>query len=224
MNNDIIRIEKVDGGFWQYFDHPLVDRIWCGYDTGDCCVYYHDHCRELHIGCEGYLFQYGTPVSNDGKLLFMGSWYKGLYCYIIETGKLLWHMKSTRITKVIVYDSYLTVARYGYYLAKIDIATGEIIAKINSKGLEAQYKLDHRVCAKYLKRKLCIVNTETMQIEKAFPYSALHPNSQYDFLIKSVRLEDNKIIIHGSEGNNTIEIHEGFLISPMKAYCLEIPL
>ena len=222
MTNDIIRIERINHGFWQYFDHPRVEKIWCDWGTGNCCVHYHDRSIELHIGCEGYLFQFGTPVSNDGKLLFMGSWEKGLYCYVIETGELLWHMKSTRITKIVVYDTYLIAARYGYYLAKINIATGEIIAKINSKGVGNQFKLDHRVCVDSLKGTLCVVNTVNMQIEKVIPWKVINPYGYRNCFIISVKLADKKVLIYGHEGDTDLT-SDGRIV-PLPEFCREIPL
>ncbi len=56
-----------------------------------------------------YNHQYGIPISIDGKLIFIGNWEKGLFCYDVRTGNLVWKQKPSKIRNIIVTSDALIV-------------------------------------------------------------------------------------------------------------------
>ncbi len=199
----MISVKNVKGGFWQFWDHPAVSKIWSEYSTGITTVYYTDgNVQSLHAKCTGYNSQYGTPVSNDGSKLIVGAWEKtlGLTCYSIEQDAVIWRMKRPRIRQVFCFDEYLAVLEAQGAVLKINIHDGEIIAQIGSSSIEDQfYVSEHTVFVDSIGKEACVVNTQTMQIVKKYSQSVLNPRGCKSFILNRVELSGDRLMISGFE-------------------------
>ena len=226
-----MKIEGIKGGFVQYFDNTLIEKIvWLGnyveigtYTVlnnggklievdkykfeGTCTIHFHgkpakEFSSDIIDFCTVYNSQYGIPISNDGKKLFVGSWYKvkdgvrkGLRAYDTETGEMIWRLNENKIRNVFIYDDYLIVAQAETAVLKIDINNGALLKKMKSGTLEHLYYLDSQyVLADTMSGKLCVIDIGSMSIVKN--YGTPH-NLKIDDLILDAVVQDNKLIISG---------------------------
>ncbi len=75
---------------------------------------------------EPYQEQYGITISNN--CFFLQSWEKGLFCYHIITGELLWQTRICHAGELFLSEQNYVICFFeNYGVAKIDIETGEII-------------------------------------------------------------------------------------------------
>ena len=93
-----------DDGFFRSlvveYNCGSIDRSVMHGNSGHISFYYRDG-REhrVHVSCKtefDYVFikQYGIGITEDEKYFFLPRWESGLYCFELETGKMVW--KSTR--------------------------------------------------------------------------------------------------------------------------------
>lgn len=195
-----MRIERIHGGFIEYLDHEFIEKICCSYDNS-CVVHYHDRPpQKLLIECSSYNSQYGYPVSEDGRMLFVGSWENGLMAYDIATNELVWHLQTALVTSIIVYSSYVVAEIYYNAIVKLDIHTGEILSAIRSgtiaftRELKAPYIIVDRI-----RGRLAIVDTSEMTVVKAYKNKIVNPNNCGCILIQDYRVNNNALSISGIE-------------------------
>ena len=201
--NKLISVKNVKGGFWQFWDHPVVSKIWADYSAGITTVYYtNGSIRSLHAKCTGYNSQYGTPVSDDGSKLFVGAWEKtlGLTCYSIEQDSVIWQMKRPKIRQIFCFDDYLVALEAQGALYKINIQDGKTVARIDNGALEDQFCLsEHTVFVNSIGKEACVINTQTMQNVKKYPRSVLNPRGCISFTLNRVELSGGRLMIYGFE-------------------------
>lgn len=202
-----MQIERIVGGFIQYFDDPVIERIFCDYkdyENGICTVYFHDKPpKELHIGCSTYNSQYGTPFSNDGSKLFVGAWEKelegvkkGLRAYDIETGSVLWRLDESRIRHIFVYSSYLITIKALANILKVDINNGSVLGNVKSGTIESIYDLGFPyILANTISGKLSIVDIEKMQVVKNYKWKELGPSIAHGSAILDATLRGNVLYV-----------------------------
>lgn len=77
-----------------------------------------------------YLQQFGIGITEDGKLFFIQSWEKGLFCFEVESELLRWHYKRKKAYNLVVGKSSVICRFFDHSIEKLDIATGEVIACI----------------------------------------------------------------------------------------------
>ena len=193
-------MERNTQGFLQHFDTPLVEKIQYNFD-GSCTVYFKDGSRKDHmIGCEVFNRQYGIPVSLDGKMLFLGSWEKGLTAYDTVTGEKKWRYRPARIRFIFVYSDFLVVCRGNASLLKIDLHTGEVLWEQKSGTLEHIYRLDDRyIYAETLRGKHCVLDVTTMEVVKKYPPKTVNPSNCLSHVIREAYLQEGRLYIEGFE-------------------------
>lgn len=195
-----MKIENTTMGFVQRIEKAGLEKIKCNY-KGTCTVYFYDRSPlELNIGCSFYNSQYGIPVSDDGKKLFVGSWETGLCAYDIPSGALLWKFKPGKIRNIFVYADYLIVLRAYTSVVKIDIETGEMLAEVRSSTLERVFDLGAPyIFADRLSGKYGVIDVEKMTVVKKYASKIVNPSECLSLIIGGVVLQDNAITVSGTE-------------------------
>lgn len=195
-----MRIEYIHGGFIEYLDHEFVEKICCSYDDS-CVVHYYDRPpQKLLIECSSYNSQYGYPVSEDGRMLFVSSWENGLTAYDIATNKILWRYKRSRITAVYVYETYVAAVRYGEAILKLDLHTGEVLEQMRSGTIECSWELQAPyILVETFRGKLSVIDTEKMSVAKAYKEKVVNPNHCLSLILKYIQVENNTLTILGVE-------------------------
>ena len=197
-------IERFDGGFTTHIDNGIVDRVVCEFDKNCTVIFCNRPPKEVDvIECSSYQRQFGTPVSDDGSTLFVGSWEKGLFAYDIESGELLWRLKGARITYMTVYPTYVIALKSDKAILKVDITTGELLATITSGTVLEHYPLkDSLILVNSIRGKASVVDTESMEIVKQYSQKVCNPLSFFSICIDRAEIEDNQLVVYGREGNH----------------------
>lgn len=193
--------KRNDAGFLQHYQNPLIDRIQFKFD-GSCTICFKDGSTADHfVDCEVvYNEQFGIPISQDGKLLFVSSWEKGLTAYDTIGGKKLWHFKSTRIMDVFSYPNFLIALRYNKALLKIDPTSGALLQELKSGSLEDMHRLDDRhFFVDRLRGKYCVMDAMTMGIVKTYSPRVVNPSNCLSHVIRDAYLRDGRLYIEGFE-------------------------
>ncbi|RAJ89770.1 hypothetical protein LX87_05669 [Larkinella arboricola] len=83
-----------------------------------------------------YNAQYGTPITEDGQFVFIGTWERGLFCYSIKDQQLVWKQGPGRVRQILLMDSCLIVemAQRGIY--KRDVKTGELLQVLKMPSID----------------------------------------------------------------------------------------
>ena len=228
-------IEIVDNGFIQYYDNKIIEKIyWFGESVkigtekflnfrnelidvekfkfhGDCTVHYSNKqskkLRNIDF-CSVYNSQYGIPVSNNGKTLFVGSWdrtvdgvKKGLVAHDIESDSVLWRFHQGRIRQVFVYDNYIVALKAESAILKFNIDNGEILGQVKATTIEdilstgTKYVITQKGMST---GQLNVIDTERMVIVKKYSSKTTDP---YGYLacIDGALLQGNTLTISGWE-------------------------
>lgn len=199
-SGDEMQVEGTTNGFVSIIENGIIDRIVCTYHE-NCTVYFHNQPpRVLNICCSSYNFQYGIPVAEDGKTLFVSSWEDGLDAYDISSGSLRWRFKSKKITSIAVYPAYLVAQKMGEALVKIDITNGDVLASLRSGTIQKQFELiDSYLLVDSVRGKLSIVDTEQMRVVRQYGKNVVNPAKCLSMLIRNGTLQNGVITIQGLE-------------------------
>ena len=194
-------------------DSPHVDRVlleydtgWLEYDTGRCTVFFRDGSTSSFAWKWEYyhVFIYGLCFSEDGKILYTGDWYKGLYAIDSRSGETLWRYRPAKIRGIYVFPGYLLALRRLSSLVKLDLHTGELLGEFTGRSLEHCWLLDERhVLLDSKNGRLCAVDTETLKTVKTYRISgagsAINPRDCLSLVIRKAWLEKGKLLISGFE-------------------------
>ena len=143
--------------------------------------------------------QFGIGISNDGTLIFVQTWDKGLYCLDVKTGEQIWKTKSRRgITDIFVGDTTITAQLHDYAMQLIDINTGEVLKEKRPCTAWGFTTLDHRhIVCQVTARKWEIIEAETLEVKETFTHKEF-TGGHTDFCINHISLcEDGNIRVAG---------------------------
>lgn len=147
-----------------------------------------------------YNYQYDIPITKDGKLMFIGSWEKGLYCYDIITGKSIWNQKSNKIRNIILADNELIVEVCDKGIYKRDIEKGNILSEIKMKNIQFLYPISpYEIFTGYIKNNYFIYEIPNLIMKYQIPEKLLNPSKAYSFNILDATMKDDKLSISGWE-------------------------
>jgi len=144
--------------------------------------------------------QYGTPISQDEKFLFIGTWYNGLYCYEISTGKLLWKKGPGRVSTIIPIDNYVIVEMQGRGIHKRNIQTGDLVAELKMSGIASLFQIDENEIFAGPKRNRSFVYQIPELIEKqTILNSVLNPYECLSYVILDCHKAEGHLVVSGWE-------------------------
>lgn len=193
-----MRLERIDGGFVQYYDNSVVEKIiFLGQyvkvgtihvrisenktierdelrHIGNSTIYFHNKPPKEFSNINFNTVHnrtYGVPISEDGSKLFVGRWEReeGLRAYDIETGTMLWRFKQGKIRNVFVYPDYLIAMKTDEAVFKMSLDSGDVLGKIKSGTLGRIFDLGERhILVDSLSGKLGVIDTSSMTITKKY--------------------------------------------------------
>lgn len=80
------------------------------------------------VKLEPYQEQYGITVSPDNDCFFIATWEKGLFCFCLRTGSLLWQEKICHAEKMFLSDENSIICFFrNYGVKRLDISTGRTL-------------------------------------------------------------------------------------------------
>ncbi len=197
-----MNIERAPGVLSITFDHPKVAKLVYDRD-GNCSV--HDS-KGLIISrfstvCDVvYNGQYGTPISLDGKFVFIGTWRNGLFCYEIETGALLWKKWPSKIRRIVVSDTSVIAAMDGRGIFKRNISDGEKVDEIKMSGIESLFQLNKKeLFAGPKHNKYFIFRVPSLEVIRTIKASNININNCLSFILLDVFYDNNDLVFKGWE-------------------------
>ena len=195
-----MRIKYIENGFITTIENEIVEKVVCKYD-GICTVCFYDKPpKELNIGCSFYNSQFGIPVSDDGRILFVSSWEYGLFAYDIMSGSVLWQLKDKKITSIVVHPTYVVTRKDTSSIIKLKIENGEMLAEIRSGTIVQQFDLGGSyILVNSIRGKLSIIDTDKMLVVKKYASKIVNPSNCLSFLIQDAVLQDYELTISGVE-------------------------
>lgn len=188
-------------GFYQEYENERIKLIQF-YRDGSCLIHYHSGDRKyLQVGCDvGYNQQFNTPISDDGTLLFLSSWEKGLTAYDIENDCVRWQYKKSRIKNLFVFGNTVSAIRFGCGLLRFNIHTGELLDEIKSPSVEKTFQLSDRlILIDRIRGKLCLADVAEFTVIRQYSPKAFNPNAYLCSCITDAYLDGADLYIHGFE-------------------------
>lgn len=147
-----------------------------------------------------YNAQYGTPISTDGKAVFIGTWEYGLFCYSLETGELLWKQKPGGVRRIIVCDDLLFIEMKGRGIYTRQAAAGELVNVIKMPAVNMVIPLrSQEVFVGTYKGKYSIHRLPSFEVIHQIEPGALNINNSLSFLLAHVYYEGDTLMITGIE-------------------------
>ena len=188
-------------GFLQEYNNPYIKEVMFYY-TGNCRIKFQNGIEKEYTFCFDavYLSQFGAPISDDGRLLFISDWEHGLSVFDTDTGEQCWHYKATRIGKVLVFPSFVLAEKFNERLIQFDIRTGKVMNQIKSGTIEELFYLTEKevlVCS--VRGKVSLVDAATLHIIKCYSNKETNPSDCLSQVIRDARMVDGEIVLYGFE-------------------------
>ena len=194
-------ITRKNSGFLQTYNNVRIAEIEF-FHSGDCQIQFTDGTeRRLQIGCEPvYHVQFGVPVSEDGKLLYLSSWETGLTAFDTENGEKRWSYRSTRVGPVFVWQDYVIAVKYGEKLIQLNASTGSVEQERRSSTLETAFLLQNgQIYVNAIKGRDAIVTPDSLEIIRQFTKKETNPDSCLSHVVTGASLSNGMVEITGFE-------------------------
>ena len=149
-----------------------------------------------------YLRSFGIGITEDGNYFFIQSWEKGLFCFSLPTGALMWRSKLKKASELVVRNNMLICHFADQCIAVIDTHSGEITARYPLGWAASFYPLDDNNYLVGPKRGKYFLLDHRLQVVEVIPYQKLNPALLDTCMINDVERIGNGMIISGFEYMN----------------------
>ena len=201
-----MRIDRFCDKCILYPETEAIRRVELLYDSGLCTILFRDGTSSsfLHDWEAYHVAYYGLSFTRDGKTVFTGNWEKGVYALDTASGKIIWHYRCTKIRELFAFSNYLVAMRFGDSLCKIDSTAGTLLGRLSGSAFESCWRLDDKhilIESKY--GKLCVVDTDLMQIVHKYGAQVFNPNGCIGLVIQNAWKKNGSVMISGIEEYDT---------------------
>ena len=197
----IKRIENI--GFKCIYKDPVIASSVSNWVEQSIAFEFCDHSVKrfslpAEIELSSFNMQFGIQFSSKNNCFFLQSWEKGVYCFDLDDGSLLWLHKRKRACDIALIKENLFVYFLGFGIVRIDISTGESIERFSytSEGFFGIADDAFFIGPKYA--RYLLVDTG-FRIIKRFPISDVNPNGCEYFVLQKVGKENDQIVLEGIE-------------------------
>lgn len=126
-----------------HYQQKYVEVETLEYDTDGYLTVYNQEGEKVTkfktVASVAYNAQYGTPITEDGQFVFIGTWERGLFCYSIKDQKLIWKQGPGRVRQIIVLDESLIIEMANRGIYKRDVRTGQLLEMLRMPSIN-QFK------------------------------------------------------------------------------------
>ena len=201
-----MRIDRFCDKCILYPETEAIRKVELLYDSGLCTILFRDGTSSsfLHDWEAYHVAYYGLSFTRDGKTVFTGSWEKGVYALDTASGKIIWHYRCTKIRELFAFSNYLVAMRFGDSLCKIDSTVGTLLGRLSGSAFESCWRLDDKhilIESKY--GKLCVIDTDLMQIVHKYGAQVFNPNGCIGLVIQNAWKKNGSVMISGIEEYDT---------------------
>lgn len=195
-----MHVKRTKNGFVSIIQNGIVDRIECSYGESCTIYFYHIPPKKINIALSSFNLQYGIPVSDDGRTLFISSWEDGISAYDTLSGSIRWRLKIKKATSIIVYSAYVVLQKQGESLIKIDIENGTVLDTLRSGTIQRQFELlNPYILVDSIRARLSVVDTDRMCVVKQYGRDIVNPRKCLSLLIQNAMLQEGTVSIQGIE-------------------------
>lgn len=167
------------------------------------------------IKLESYNEQFGISFSETENCFFVQSWEKGLYCFDMSEGAMLWHNKQRHASDILVDKSCIFCYFVGCGILKLDIKTGNSVERYSFVGNGIFKIVDEKMFLIGPKRHKIMLLDKSFEVIRSFGEKELNPNMCENFIIRQAHVSDNLLLISGIEYSNDE------MLKCIKENCLE---
>lgn len=144
--------------------------------------------------------QYGTPISPDGKYVFIGTWEYGLFCHDLETGQVIWKQGPGKVRTIVVGGDFLFVEMCDRGMYVRDLKSGELVKEFKMSSINKLKRLSPtELFAGPRNSKYYIYSIPTLELKQEIKLKALNVNQCLSYIILDVFYRDNTLFVKGWE-------------------------
>jgi hypothetical protein len=144
--------------------------------------------------------QYGTPLSPDGRRVFIGNWYRGLFCYSTVTGDLLWHKGPGKVRMIVPTADHVIVEMCDRGIYKRDLSTGELVAQVKMTAIEILLPISgSEILAGPTRGSYSLYSIPNLRELQRITSSLLDPTRCLSVTIREAEKKDNLLVVRGWE-------------------------
>lgn len=144
--------------------------------------------------------QYPPPLSLDGSVLYVGTWYRGLFCYRVTDGYLAWRRGPGKVRRIFPVDGGVVteMADRGLYRRAQD--SGELTGLVKMGGISYARRLSSgRLFAGPWQLRYLIVELPSLAPVSSLPVKVLNPDRCLSLSIREVSEIDAELLVEGRE-------------------------
>lgn len=197
---------------YQRYENPLIQEIRLLYHTDEngkgslCKVIFRDGTSDTYRvnTSAAYLQQYSVPISEDGTIMYVSDWNKGLTAYDTRSGNEIWRIKRPHIRMTHLFSDYGVTLQTGKSLIQFDCQTGAVRKTLGGekagKAIKGMYFLkDEMVLVYWYLGSACIIDCRSMTVKERIDPAVLNPHDCYSLAILNAYVKGNKVIVSGWE-------------------------
>ena len=150
-----------------------------------------------------YIFQFGIAVSQYHNCFYVPIWEKGLFCFSLDTGKLIWRNPLKHAGLTMVYRDFLLCGFEGLGVMKMSCETGTELDRMTITTFTTLHQLESPYYFIGPKRnKYYVVDARSFSIVKQIPANKIADDG---FLIVEVKGTKDSLIVVGWENEQICE-------------------
>lgn len=144
--------------------------------------------------------QFHTPLSPDGRRLFIGTWRFGLLCYDVHRGELIWKKGPGKVRNVFLFRDRVVAEVCDNGIHERDLKCGGLIHRRQMPSIECLFKIGRdEVFTGPKSRKYFLMKIPGFIEVREIPRSDLNPNDCTSFHIRNVDRQGHNLIVWGTE-------------------------
>ena len=197
-----MKIERARNRLGIHFDNTRIKTL--EYDSeGRVCVYgRHDKLISTFKTCATVAFngQYGTPISEDGRFIFIGNWDRGLFCYSTDSGETVWQQGPGKVRRILVIDNELIVEMADRGIYKRKTADGSLSFQLKMGSISTFTRINKDTLFTGPKRNVYFTyNIPSMEPNGEVHEREINVNDCLSFVIQDVFYRNTKLMAQGFE-------------------------
>lgn len=147
-----------------------------------------------------FISQYGIGITDDGKYFFVPSWKHGLYCFEMETGRLVWKSARRHPQSYVVRNDTVVCFFEMQGLEILSINDGAVLRYYPYSGASICFALTDELLLVGMKRNKYHLFNEYLNVIQTIPSRVLNPKEYDHFMLVDAYLEHDYIQLSGFEG------------------------
>jgi hypothetical protein len=144
--------------------------------------------------------QYPPPFSPDQRVLYVGNWERGLFCYDVDSCQLAWRKGPGKVRHIFPFEGGATVEMAGRGLFRRAQESGELTGAIKMSGIEVALRLGRdTVFTGPFRRDYFVYDLVSLKPLARIAEAELNPDRCLSFVIREVFELEGQLVVRGFE-------------------------